>query len=84
MRRTTASILFAVSILTAAGCGYKSSAYYERHPMSVAQLERVWSKPRRIEVLSDEVKRYHYREANTIGESRWFLIEGDRVVDTGF
>ncbi len=80
------SLLLAVilfSTLFAQGCSFKSTTYYERHPTSVVEMERKYGKPFKIDKLGGGAEKRYYRLPNTMGGGRWFMIKGDRVIDTG-
>ncbi|MFH1982785.1 MAG: hypothetical protein ABIL58_13155 [Pseudomonadota bacterium] len=63
-----------------------SKIYYQKHPLSVADVDRVWGKPaavKQLDVMTQE--RFYNNEAGTgvMQKYRYFVIENDAVIASG-
>ena len=59
-----------------------SKTYYEKHPMSVGELDRIWGRPLAVDTAADGAERrvYEISDPFTDFRYRYFLIRNDRVV----
>ena len=63
-----------------------SKIFYQKHPLSVADVDRVWGKPvtvKQLDVMTQE--RFYKNEAGTqkTQKYRYFVVENDKVIASG-
>jgi hypothetical protein len=59
--------------------------YYEKHPLDVAQLEKIWGKPVLVEKLDSGLERHFYEVTSAYPQEfryRYFIIKDAMVIGT--
>ena len=63
-----------------------SQAYYRKHPMSVAEVEKAWGMPILVQKSGKGLEKRIYKITNPYPsgfEFRYFIVDGNRVVSSG-